>query len=162
MKRDEIWIHYFTPESNRRQLSGQQQMKSVQSDERCKHQPARFRPLYFGMSKVFVHRLPREKKWTVNCEYSIALMVLLKEEIAPPPQKKERPQMKKKMCSFTKTVTVNRNDGKTTWIALSIAFALTLFSISVPSNYWLFANLKWMLNGKRFDSNKEWIHSVDE
>ena len=35
------------------QLSGQQQVKAVQSDQRRKHQQARFWPLYFGMCKVF-------------------------------------------------------------------------------------------------------------
>ena len=35
------------------QLSGQEQVKAVQSEERRKHQQARFWSLYFGMRKVF-------------------------------------------------------------------------------------------------------------
>ena len=35
------------------QLSEQQQVKAFQSDQRRKHQQARFWPVYFGMRKVF-------------------------------------------------------------------------------------------------------------
>ena len=52
---------------------------------------------------------------------------------------------------------VSHNDGKTTWIALWIASAPTLFSRSGSSDYWLFADLKRLLQGKRFGSNEEVI-----
>ena len=52
---------------------------------------------------------------------------------------------------------VDCNDGKTTWIALQIASIPQLFSRSGPSNYWLFADLKRMLQRKKFGSKKEVI-----
>ena len=52
---------------------------------------------------------------------------------------------------------VNHNDDKTTWIALQIASEPSLSSRSGPSDYWLFADLKRMLQGKRFGSNEEVI-----
>ena len=57
---------------------------------------------------------------------------------------------------------VDRNDGKTTWIALRIVSALTLFSLSVPpSDYWLFVDHKRILQGKRFGSNKEVVSGTE-
>ena len=45
-----------------RQLSGQRQMKAVQSDQRRKHQQARFWPPYFGMRKVFCSPISLRKE----------------------------------------------------------------------------------------------------
>ena len=50
---DETWINHFNLESNRPSAKWTELMKAVQSDRRCKHQLARFWPLYFGMHKVF-------------------------------------------------------------------------------------------------------------
>ena len=71
-------------------LSGQQQVKVVQSNQRRKHQLARFWPLYFGMHKVFCLSIILR-----NSKYYIALLVCLKEEIV-----RKRPQMKKKKVLF--------------------------------------------------------------
>ena len=72
------------------QLSGQQQVKAIQNDQRCKHAQARIWPLYFGMRKVFCSSITLRKE-----EPSIANIIGAFE--------KKQPQMKKKMCSFTKT-----------------------------------------------------------
>ena len=70
------------------------------------------------------------------------------EEIA-----KKRPQMKKK-GSFTNTI--HRVTSRLQrWQNYMIA--LTLFSRSDPSDYWLFTDLKRMLQGKRFGPNEEVI-----
>ena len=44
------------------QLSGQQQVKAVQINQSCKHQLARFWPLYFGMRKVFCSLITLKKE----------------------------------------------------------------------------------------------------
>ena len=78
----------------------------------------------------------------------------LKEEIA---KKMATNEEEKRRCTVSQ---VNCNDGKTTWIALRISSTPTLSSYSldlVPSDYWLFADLKRMLQGKRFGSNEEVI-----
>ena len=93
------------------QLSGQQQVKAIQSDQRHKHQQARFWPSVFWDAQgiLFIDYLEKER--TINNEYYIALLVYLKEEIA----KKGVQMKKKKKCSFIKTVSqVDCNDGKTT------------------------------------------------
>ena len=68
------WMKYRSSTSLRdqisSQLSGQQQVKAVQSDQRCKHQQARFWPLYFGMHKVFCSSITLRKE-----EPSIANMI---------------------------------------------------------------------------------------
>ena len=57
------------------QLSGQQQMRAGQSDQRCKHQQARF---WDAQGILFSDYL--EKGRTINSEYYIALLVHLKEK----------------------------------------------------------------------------------
>ena len=76
------------------QLSGQQQVKAIQSDQRRKHQQARFCPPY-SMPLGILSINYFEKGRTINSEYYIALLVHLKEEVA-----KKRPQIKKKKLFF--------------------------------------------------------------
>ena len=56
---------------------------------------------------------------------------------------------------------VDRNDGKSTWITLWIGSAPTLFSRS--GSEWLLADaeLKRMLQGKRFGSSEEVISETE-
>ena len=49
---------------------------------------------------------------------------------------------------------VDRNDDKTTWTALVIAPAPTLSPDLTPNDYWLFVDLKRMLQWKRLCSNE--------
>ena len=94
-----------------------------------------------------------EKGRTINSEYYIALLVHLKEEIT-----KKQPQMKKNKVLFHQDNAlshVNCNNGKTTWIALQIAPHPPYSPDLTPNNYWLFADLKRMLQGKRFGSNEK-------
>ena len=72
------------------QLSGQQQVKAVQSNQEHKHQQARFRDT---QGILFINYL--EKGRTINNEYYIALLMCLKEEIVI-----KQPQMKKKKVLF--------------------------------------------------------------
>lgn len=55
---------------------------------------------------------------------------------------------------------VDRNDGKTTEIALRTASVSTGFS-GFPSDYNLFVNLKIILAGKIYGSNGELITETD-
>ena len=80
------------------QLSGQQQVKAIQNDQRCKHQQARFWPLYFGIDFL-------EKGRTINSEYYIALLVRLMEEIV-----KKRPQRKKESALSPRQSTMSQVD----------------------------------------------------
>ena len=135
------------------QLSGQQQLKAIQSDQRCKHQQAKF---WVVQGILFINYL--EKVRTINSEYYIALLVSLKEEI-----NKKQPQMKKKK----KKVLVHHDNAlchkSITMMAKlhELHFKLLLHPLYSPDltlcNYWLFAELQRMLQEKRFVSNEEVI-----
>ena len=75
-------------------LGGQQQVKAIQSDQRCKHQQARIWPPYFEMRK-FVDYL--EKIRNINSECYIALSVFEGRNCQKTTTNEEK-------CSFTKTM----------------------------------------------------------
>ena len=50
---------------------------------------------------------------------------------------------------------VTENDGEIVRIGLRTTVAATIFSRSGPSDYWLFAQLKKWLAGRKFHSNDE-------
>ena len=113
------------------QLSGQQQVKAIQSNQKCKHQQVRFWPPYFGMSKVFCSSVTLTKEGTINSKYYIALLVHLKEEIAKKmaTNEEEKSALSLRQCTVSQ---VDCNNGKTTWITLQTASTPTLFSRSGP------------------------------
>ena len=96
---DETWIHHFTLESN------QQSIKWTTAGESHPKRPKMQRlggkvlaSLFWDVQGILLIDY-LEKKRTINSKYYIALLVHLKEEIA-----KKWSQMKKKKCSFTKTM----------------------------------------------------------
>ena len=133
-------------------LSGQQQVKVVQSNQRRKHQLARFWPLYFGMHKVFCLSIILR-----NSKYYIALLVCLKEEIV-----RKWPQMKKKKSAFSlRSCTISQvdcNDGESTWTALQIASTPTLFFRSGPQ--WLLAVCRLQKNASEKEIWLQWISDI--
>ena len=80
------------------QLSGQQQVKAIQSNQKMQTSAGKILAFIFWDTQgiLFINYL--EKGRTNNSEYYIALLVRLKEEIF-----KKQPQMKKN-CSFTETM----------------------------------------------------------
>ena len=109
------------------ELSGQQQVKAAQSDQKCKHQQAWLWFPYFGIHKVFCSSITLTKEKTINSKYHITLFLHLKEEII-----KKQPQMKKRMLFYQDCVTSQSQQWQNTWIALRIASVPTLFSRSGP------------------------------
>ena len=129
------------------QPSGQQQVKAIQSDQRCKHQQARFGLPYFKMRKVFCSLITSRKE-----EPSIANIILHYWCIWRKKSPKNSHKWRRKSALSPRQWTVsqiNHNDGKTTWIAFWFASAPTLLS--------RFADLKRMHQEKRFGSNEEVI-----
>ena len=120
----ETWIHHFT-------LEWQQQVKAVQSDQRCKHQQVLASVFWDAQGILFIDYL--EKGRTINSKNYIALLVHLKEEIA----KKMTTNEEGKSALSPRQCTMSQVDcNKTTWIALQIASTPTLFSRS---------GLQWLL-----------------
>ena len=138
------------------QLSGQQQVKAVRSEQRDKHQQARFWRQYFGMRMVFLFIDYLEKGRTINIKYYIALLVSLKEELV-----KKRPQMKKKNVLFHQDNAPGHKLIVTMAKLHGLHFELLPHSPYSPdvahSGYWLFVDLKRMLQRKRFSSKEEVI-----
>ena len=56
---------------------------------------------------------------------------------------------------------VNENDGKFSELGYELLPHPLYSPDLVPSDYWLFANLKKMLQGKRFGSNEEVIAETE-
>ena len=107
------------------QMSGKQQVKVIQCNQRRKHQQARFWP---PQGILFIDYL--EKRRTINSEYHIALLVHLNEEIAKKQQKiKKKSSLLPRQCTVSQ---IDRSDSKTIWIALWTASTPTLFSRSGP------------------------------
>ena len=96
---DETWIHHFTLESNRQ--SAEWTAAGESHPNRSKAQTSAGKVLasvFWNVQGIlFINYL--EKGRIINSENYIALLVRLNEKIA-----KERPQSKKRMCFFTKTM----------------------------------------------------------
>ena len=100
-----------------------------------------------------------EKRRIINSKYHIALFVHLKEEII-----KKQPQMKKKVLSHQENALCHKSIATMAKLH-ELHFKLFLYTPYspdlAPSNYWLFADLKRMLQEKRFDSNEEVISETE-
>ena len=101
-----------------------------------------------------------EKGKYINSDYYIELLVRLKDEIA-----KRRPHMKKKKIVLHQDNAPCHKSMKTMAKLSELGYELLPhppYSPDLaPSNYWLFADLKNMLQGKRFGSNEEEISETE-
>ena len=110
------------------QLSEQQRVKAVKSDQRCKHQQAKFWSPYFGMHKVFCSSITLRKE-----EPSIANIIQhywcfwRKKLQKNPATNEEKSALLLRQCIVLQ---VDCYDHKTTWIALWLASTTTLFYFS--------------------------------
>ena len=137
-------------------LSGQQQVKAIQSDQRRRQG---FGLRILGCARfLFIDYL--EKGRTISNEYYITLLVHLKEEIAP-----KRPQMKKKKVLFHEHNAPYHKSIATMAKLHELHFELLMHppcSLDLaPSDNWTFADLKKNLQGKRFGSNEEMISETE-
>ena len=153
---DETWINHYTPESNRQ--SAEWTAKGENRPKRSKSQISAGKVLasvfWDEHGILFIDYL--EKGRIVNNEYYMALLLRLKEEIA-----KKRPQMKKKKVLF------HQDNAPFHKSIAAMAKLHKLYFELLPhppyasnlaaSNYYLFADLKRMLQGKRIGFNEEVI-----
>ena len=130
------------------QLSGQQQVKAIQSNQRRKHKQARFWPPYFGMRKVFCLSVTLIKEEPSIANNYIALLAHLKEEIAKNEEKKVLFYQDNAPCHKSIATMAKLHE-----LLLHPPYCPDL----APSDYWLFANIKRMLQGKKFGFNEEVI-----
>ena len=155
---DEIWIHHFTPGSNRQSAEW-----TAASKGRPKTQTSSGKVLasIFWNTQFILFSDYLEKERTINSEYYIALLVRLKEEIT-----KKRPQIKKKKEIFYQDNAPCQKSITTMEKLLELHSELLpqpSYSPDLsPSGYWQFVDLKRMLQGKRSGSNEELISETEE
>lgn len=105
------------------------------------------------------HWLPRKKK-SIDSDYYIELLDRLKAEIT-----KKRPHIKKKKVILHQDNAPCHKSIKTMAKINELGFKLLPhppYSPDLaPSDYWLFADLKKMLQGKRYASNEEVIAATE-
>jgi hypothetical protein len=76
--------------------------------------------------------------------------------------RKNGPIWRKKVLFHQDNAQINQNDGNIPWIRLQIASPFTVWgSRSGLSNFFLFADLKRMLDGKKFSTNEEVITETE-
>ena len=151
---DETWIHHYTLESNWESADGTAAGESHPKRPKTQTSPSKVLASIFWDAQgiLFINYL--EKRRTINSKYHIALLVHLKEEIA-----KERPQLKKTKVLFHEDNVPCHKLIATMAKLHELHFELLLhppYSPDLtPSEYWLFADLKRMLQRKRFGSNEK-------
>ncbi|GFX35388.1 hypothetical protein TNCV_101951 [Trichonephila clavipes] len=114
-----------------RQVSGQQPVKAIQSDQILKRQLARLWRPNFGMHIEFLFIDYFEKGKTIKCEYYMALLDRLNEKNKEKSSSnaKEKRAVSSRQCSMPQ---VHENNGKIVRIMLRINFPPTVQSRSSP------------------------------
>ena len=153
---DETWIHHYTPETKKSSSDW------TAAGENCPKRPKTQQWAGKVMASVFwdAHDILfidyLENSKTINSDYYMALLDRLSGEI-----KKKRPHMQEKKVLFHQDNAPCHKSMKTRVKLNELGFELLPhppYSPNLaPSDYWLFVNLKKMLQGKRFVSNEELI-----
>ena len=148
---DETWIHHFTPESNWLSAEWTAAGKSCPKWPKMQTSAGKVLASVFWDVQGILFINYREKGRIINSEYYIALLGHLKEEIT-----KKWPQMRKKKVFFQQDnacITRQSQCWKTTWIALQIASAPSLFSRSGPQRLLAVCKLQ-----KNAPEKEIWLH----
>ena len=151
---DETWIHHHTPETKR--SSAEWTAAGESRGQKLKSGLARLWHPYFEI--LFIDYLVKFK--IINSNYYMALLDRLSAEI-----KKKQPHMQKKVVLFQQDNAPCPKSMKTMVKLNELSFELLShppYSPDLaPSDYWLSAALKKILQGKRFGSNEEVIAETE-
>lgn len=157
---DETWLHHYTPESNRQ--SAEWTAHEEPTPKRAKTQQSAGKVMasvfWDAQSIIFIDYL--KKGQTINSDYYVGLLEVLKDEIA-----KKRPHLKKKKVLFHQDNAPCHKSLKMMAKLHELSFELLPhppYSPDLaPSDYFLFADLKRMLAGKKFSSDEEVIAETE-
>lgn len=157
---DETWIHHYTPESNRQ--SAEWTASDEPNPKRGKTQQSAGKVMasvfWDAHGIIFIDYL--QKGQTINSDYYIALLERLKGEIT-----EKRPHMAKKKVLFHQDNAPCHKSIKTMAKFHELGYELLPhppYSPDLaPSDYFLFADLKRMLAGKKFKTNEEVIAETE-
>lgn len=157
---DETWIHHYTPESKRQSSEWTGPGESRPKRPKTQQSAGKVMASVFWDTHgiLFIDYL--EKGKTINSDYYCALLDRLKDEIAL-----KRPHMKKKKILFHQDNAPCHKSLKTMVKFNELGFELLPhppYSPDLaPSDYWLFSDLKKMLQGKKYQSNEEVIAETE-
>lgn len=157
---DETWLHHYTPESNRQSAEWTARGEPTPKRGKTQQSAGKVMASVFWDSQgiIFIDYL--EKGKTINSDYYIALLDRLNEEIA-----KKRPHLKKKKILFHQDNAPCHKSMKTMAKLNEMGYELLPhppYSPDLaPSDYFLFADLKRMLAGKKFTTNEEVIAETE-
>ena len=160
VKMDETWIHHYTPESNHQsaEWTAKGEIRLKRLETRMSSGKVLASVFWDAHGILFIYCL--EEGGTIKSEYYMALLVRLKEEIA-----KKRPQMKKKKVPFHQDNAPCHKSIAAMATLQELHFKLLphppYYLDLAPSDYYLFAKLKKMLQGKRSGSNEETIAETE-
>lgn len=157
---DETWIHHYTPESNRQsaEWTGREEPKPKRGKMQQSAGKVMASVFWDAHGIIFIDYLERGQ--TINSEYYIALLERLKDEIT-----NKRPHLKKKKVLFHQDNAPCHKSIKTMAKLYELGFELLPhppYSPDLaPSDFFLFANLKRMLAGKKFSTDEEVIAETE-
>ena len=157
---DKTWIHHYKPQTKRSSAEW------TTGGEICPKRPKTQQRAGKVMASVFwdangiffIDYLQKGK--TISSDYYMALLDRLSAEI-----KKKRPHMQERKVLFHQENAPCHKSMKNMVKLNELSFELLpypLYSLDLASSdYWLFADLKKMLQGKRFGSNEELIAETE-
>ena len=157
---DETWVHRYTFETK---ISSSEWITADESrPKRPKTQQWADKVMasvfWDAHGILFIDYLKKGK--TINSDYYMALLDRLSAEI-----KNKRPHMQKKKVLFHQDKAPCHKSMKMMVKMNELSFELLLhppYSLDLaPSNYWILADLKEMLQGKRFSSKEEVIAETE-
>lgn len=157
---DETWLYHYTPESNRQ--SAEWTARDEPNPKRGKTQQSAGKVMasvfWDAHGIIFIDYL--QKGQNINSDYYCALLDRLKAEIAA-----KRPHMAKKKVLFQQDNAPCHKSMKTMAKLNELSYELLPhppYSPDLaPSDYFLFADLKRMLAGKKFKTNDEVIAETE-
>ncbi|QQP41991.1 Putative DD34D transposase [Caligus rogercresseyi] len=158
---DETWIHHYTPESKRQSAEWCVDGESRPKRPKIQMSARKVMASVFWDCRgiIFIDFLEHGK--TINSDYYIGLMDRLKAEIAV-----KRLHLKKKKVLFHQDNAPCHKSLKTTAKLIELGFELLPhppYSPDLaPSDYWLFAELKKVLRGRKFRSDNDVIAETEE
>jgi [histone H3]-lysine36 N-dimethyltransferase SETMAR len=153
------WLLHNTPESYRQSAEWTERDEPNPKREQTQLSASKVMTSVFWYARGILFIDDLEKGQTINSEYYIALLERLNDEI-----KKKRPHLKNKKVLFSQDNASVHKSTKTTAKLHELGYELLPHSPYspdlAPSDFFMFADLKRMLAGKKFSTNEEVIAEI--
>ena len=157
---DETWIHHFPLQSNQQSAEWTAPGESHPKRPDANISRQGFGLCIFGMRLVFLFINYLEKGRTINSKYYVAILVCFegRNRQKTATNEEEKVFFHQDNAPFHKLITTMATQHELHFELLPHSpYSPDL----APSTYWLFADLKRMLQGKRFGSNEEVVSETE-